>query len=110
MIIELIDASVEKGWQPYEGIDSKYLRASALPSRVTFDYIDERGLSHPLDEWSIVGVLFDHGFAKALFGEEIIIPNEDVAWGWYLKQAVVSQNPLEHMYMQVIGMKKHVVV
>lgn len=71
-------------------------------------------------------LIFNHDFAKALFGEEIVtdmknkydllnagVTTEDheptgtdydfPVWMWHLQQAVVSDSPIAYMYEQVFG-------
>jgi hypothetical protein len=54
------------------------------------------------------GYLFDHSFAKAFWGEDMVTDMENPtykggeplieAWKWHLKQMVLEENPLDYIH------------
>lgn len=65
--------------------------------------------------WSWEWVIFNHGFARALFGgctDTCTVQNNSLnvkqvidmnGWRYNLQQAVISDNPIEYMYEIVFG-------
>jgi hypothetical protein len=82
------------------------------------------GMEEEPNEWpSINDIIFNHDFARALFGERrrksqgfnlmtgepltsdelATLPQSPPAWQSRLSEAVVSDDPIGHMYKEVFG-------
>lgn len=73
----LVQEAIENGWD-----------SSTLPSG---DYINS--MDHHHEE-----LIFNHDFAKALFGEGVSDFNNTPMFEYQLMRAVVSPDPIDYMY------------
>lgn len=92
----LVQRAMQNGWDfrtySYEGRDE-------WP---TF-YLDS-------EQYSPADILFDLGFARALFGSKIgnylnkvLGEVVDPEWKYHLQQAVISKDPIDYYYKEVFG-------
>jgi hypothetical protein len=97
----LITRAIEGGWDDVLlnlEVWSPHLRKLVTES---YEQFDER----PIDAF-----LFNHKFAKALFGEERmpwiasdLRQHPPVKWQFHLQQAVIADDPIDYMYGVVFG-------
>lgn len=73
---------------------------------------DEKALvSYWLKRDQYMSVIFNHDFARALFGKDMlnskgeVVPNAPGTWYPALMEAVISDNPIDYMYEAVFGGK-----
>jgi len=96
----LVRKAVDGGWQ--QGIGVKYSRTNGGTDRVT-GLVD--GLEYEPTR------IFNHDFARALFGENRVADRKDSLGNpvlirgmqWHLQHAVISDNPIDYMYEAVFG-------
>lgn len=95
-----------KGPIPYANLDADtkytFIRSEGLVEVLT--------APKPISQRWLFGI-FNHDFARALFGEEpcefdsmmIVMQSPPVEWIYHLQRAVISDNPMDYMYKAVFG-------
>ena len=83
---KIIKYAVERGWKGY------------------WEDLPEAGIpceSHSVEssETCIYTLLFNHDFAKAVFGEKGVAAW--IAWKWHLREAVISKDPIDYYYKYI---------
>lgn len=111
----LMQRAIESGWElgecPPEIIT---ITNDTVTLAYWVDYIEGEDEAKITEEWQFERLIFNHDFARALFGEwpqlmKGVIPNglksvTDIPrWQYYLQQAVVSDDPISYMYEAVFG-------
>ncbi len=108
MLSELIDLAVEYGYNGYVITDSEDTRPLTEQYAITVEnegfYVSydpeylEEGYTAKFSENDVI---FDHEFAKAVYGNSSITDfNGDIwyRWQYHLQQQALSDNPLKYMY------------
>jgi hypothetical protein len=104
---EAIIIAIANGWIPLEGVDSKHTTVKVNGRRILLGFTDPVYGDKPLVEASVYGTIFDHNFAKALWGDKNM-PDADINvgsltlhrpanWKWHLQQMVIADDPLEYL-------------
>lgn len=104
---EIIKTAIERGWDC--PIGCKFVKYHSEFS----DYIDFTSTYQKLYSEHLFAVLFNHDFAKAYFGEELLNDktlyfdegaetksenNYSTAWAYHLQQCVLAENPISYYY------------
>lgn len=109
----LIQRAIEGGWDV--PIGAKFVRL--VPPFE--DYIEFTSEHQKEYHESVYAVLFQHSFARALFGEDQLFREEHeddpdipfvflgLRWQYHIQQAVISPNPIAYMYEAVFGNPSH---
>ena len=105
----LIEKAVENGWAYWlhEGVATFEIRS---PTDMLEPLVRVRLGKHSQQvnyQVNYQQIIFNHGFARALFGEEQIgdkypmCEHRKVAWRHHLQKAVISDDPIRYMYWAV---------
>lgn len=105
-IKQLIEIAVENGWPLGFG---GWEHFEIIISGVGFwdgDYENymSASLQNKGEKYSLIEILFNHDFAKAIWGEEeigveqLIESRGEISWKHHLQQAVISDDPLEYYW------------
>lgn len=79
------------------------IKAMATAVRKGFDLGEEFFTETPTEFYLLEGMdlyfslVFDHGFAKAFWGEEIHENQLEANWEYHIKEMVLSENPLNYI-------------
>lgn len=109
-ILEMIEKAIAWGWCPLEGISYKNttVRTDRFIDRIeiVFGYKDANNIVD-IDKWSVYEVIFDPGFAKAVWGTEPRLVNKETfpetfpmtiePWKRHLQEMVLAPDPLEYI-------------
>lgn len=108
-----IQKAIDGGWSYPFGANTyeihKYVEArpEVLAFGLREDWQDDDDPGHLEGHWSIPELIFNHDFAKALWGEGIRKPEPgkvlmigsrgNINWMFHLMQMVIAGNPLEYL-------------
>ena len=102
---QAIQEVTRQGWSPLLISGERiYFEISDNATRVKFGYkMEDRNV--PIVEWSAFGLIFNHDFAKALWGEEpygfegtdVMIEYPSLEWQHHLQQMVLSDDPIKYL-------------
>jgi hypothetical protein len=104
---EILDQAIRKatdnGWDFLGHIKSRYhsWRPGTFPGQ--HDFRDANGRLTDLVEIPSEQIIFNHEFAKALWGEEPTWPRDDgkkadlVNWRYHLQQRVIAEDPIAYL-------------
>ncbi len=79
------------------------IKAMAIAVRRGFDLGDEFFTETPTEFYIVedmdlyFSLVFDHGFAKAFWGEDLHENNIESNWEYHIKEMVLSENPLHYL-------------
>ena len=92
---KIIEFAVENGWDRFSLLGDKY--------KAEFNGEDIRVRLHAqFVDVSMEEILFNHDFAKAVFGESMPTPNGIWdGWAYHIKEAVMSKDPIDYYYKYI---------
>lgn len=98
---DLIKEAVDGGWSP----TMDKTRSWTVDDILHWYMIDK--FSHrAFDNDNYLKFIFNHNFAKALFGEDSLIDHAPgQLWRYHLQQSVISKDPITYLYDAVFGEK-----
>ena len=63
-----------------------------------YAYCTMKSVQAPFVKEGVYGLIFNHDFAKAFFGEEVFGNEKEPYWKTNLKELVLSENPIEKIH------------
>ena len=102
---EILTRAIEKaiggGWKPFNN------EWTVTPSAIWYKFPTGKNGEITNNPVSIEAIIFNHDFAKALWGEDIRIVGETpgamtdeerpLAWQWYLQRMVIAEDPIKYL-------------
>lgn len=95
-----LDLALDRGWKPVKGIDTEFLNFEIGTTRIVFSF-RQGDINVSLMESSVYGTIFNHDFAKSLFGEQ---PTRTPAysdamenWQFHLQKMVIEPDPIAYI-------------